>query len=151
MQSSTDLSLGIDLDISSSEFFTCVGLTVVVTRYLVWSGLVGPVLKGLEPFKTLKPKCWDWIDIWTTWLLERVPLGNDSYPVGSTVAAAGGVLGVVSLQYFHNTRNSGTKERVFKAEILLCRQKGGSRIARPIISKETILLLMGQPTNISSW
>ena len=57
---------------------------------------------------------------------------NDSYPVGSTVAAAGGVLGVVSLQYFHNTRNSGTKERVFKAEILLCRQKGGSRIARPI-------------------
>ena len=63
MQSSTYLSLGIDLDISSSEFFTCVGLTVVVTRYLVWSGLVGPVLKGFELFKTLKPKCWDWIDI----------------------------------------------------------------------------------------
>ena len=45
---------------------------------LVWSGLVWSLLKGLEQFETLKPKCWTGLD-WTgslNHLTIRAPQGG---------------------------------------------------------------------------
>ena len=50
---------------------------------LVWSGLVGSVLKGSEQFGTIKPKCRDGMDgISLTSLTTRSPDGDNK--VGAT-------------------------------------------------------------------